>query len=32
MQYEGNAEIPTEAELPDVRAYYFGRFPDGTPA
>ncbi len=29
VQYEGIAEIPTEAELPDVQAYYFDRFPDG---
>jgi hypothetical protein len=29
VQYEGIAEIPSEAELPDVRAYYFDRFPDG---
>jgi hypothetical protein len=29
VQYEGIAEIPTEAELPDVRAYYFDRFLDG---
>ena len=29
VQYEGIAELPTEAELPDVRAYYFDRFPDG---
>ena len=29
VQYEGIAEIPTEAELPDVRAHYFDRFPDG---
>jgi Pyridoxamine 5'-phosphate oxidase len=29
VQYEGIAEIPTEAELPDVQACYFDRFPDG---
>ena len=29
VQYEGIAEIPTEAELPDVQAHYFDRFPDG---
>jgi general stress protein 26 len=29
VQYEGIAEIPTEAELPDVQAGYFDRFPDG---
>jgi len=29
VQYEGIAEIPTEAELPSVKACYFGRFPDG---
>jgi hypothetical protein len=29
VQYEGIAEIPTEAEWPDVQAYYFDRFPDG---
>ena len=29
VQYEGIAELPTEAELPGVQAYYFDRFPDG---
>ena len=29
VQYEGIAEIPPEAELPGVQAYYFDRFPDG---
>ena len=29
VQYEGIAEIPNEAELPDVQAYYFTRYPDG---
>ncbi|MGA2708658.1 MAG: pyridoxamine 5'-phosphate oxidase family protein, partial [Steroidobacteraceae bacterium] len=29
VQYEGIAGIPTEAELPDVQAHYFDRFPDG---
>jgi pyridoxine/pyridoxamine 5'-phosphate oxidase len=30
VQYEGIAEIPTAAELPQVQACYFGRFPDGA--
>jgi hypothetical protein len=30
VQYEGIAEIPTAAELPDVQACYFERFPDGA--
>lgn len=29
VQYEGVAGIPTAAELPEVQAYYFERFPDG---
>jgi hypothetical protein len=29
VQYEGIAEMPTEAELPDVQSSYFDRFPDG---
>ncbi len=29
VQYEGIAEMPTEAQLPDVQAHYFDRFPDG---
>jgi general stress protein 26 len=29
VQYEGIAEIPTDAELPGVQAAYFDRFPDG---
>jgi len=29
VQYEGIAEIPTEAELPGVQAYYFERYRDG---
>lgn len=29
VQYEGIAEVPTEAELPGVQAYYFERYRDG---
>jgi hypothetical protein len=29
VQYEGIAEIPSEAELPDVQAYYYEHFRDG---
>jgi hypothetical protein len=30
VQYEGIAEIPTDAELPLVKRCYFDRFPDGS--
>ena len=29
VQYEGIAEMPSAAELPDVQSYYFEHFPDG---
>jgi len=29
VQYEGIAELPSDAELPEVQAYYFEHFPDG---
>ncbi|MEO7208016.1 MAG: pyridoxamine 5'-phosphate oxidase family protein [Steroidobacteraceae bacterium] len=29
VQYEGLAELPAEAELPEVQATYFNRYPDG---
>ncbi len=30
VQYEGIAAIPSDAELAEVQACYFNRFPDGT--